>query len=508
MLDQSKLQYHPLADLFPLMEGEELDDLVRDIRTNGLHQPVVLFDGMILEGRNRYRACQLAGVDSRYELYGGTDPLSYVISLNLTRRHLDAGQRAMVAARLVNVRQGERTDLQLSANLRKVDQATAARLLQVSERSVQHAKVVQEQAPTEVVVAVEQGKIAVSTAAEIASLSPALQREIAEGIASNPPGRRAIKQIAKQIRAEGRAAKHAERQKTLEAISANDPHLPTGRLFSVVLIDVPRRTTFYSDVTGSEKAPENHYPTMSFEQLINFPIDKFAAQDSILLYWSTAASLIDDLEIIAEWGFISFRPRDGLGKLSRPNGVALPPLPGGQYGSHQIWSKVRKGAQTGTGHWFRDQHEILIAARRGNIPAPLPGTQDKSVFDAPTGLHSQKPGEHVRRWIDRCWPDLTKIEMFARGKPPTGWVFWGNQAQVDSLQLAEGIRQGHCGFEEVQTTDVPHRGGPGALEIATQSTTAPEGIPRPNGEQVARPQEEPPPRSNREAPPLLLSDCH
>jgi hypothetical protein len=101
-------------------------------------------------------------------------------------------------------------------------------------------------------------------------------------------------------------AKHAERQKTLEVISANNPDLPTGRLFSVVLIDVPRRRKFYSGVTGSEKAPENHYPTMSFEQLINFPIDSFAARDSVLLYWSTAASLVDDLEIIAEWGLFHF----------------------------------------------------------------------------------------------------------------------------------------------------------------------------------------------------------
>jgi len=57
---------HPLASLFPPMEGEEFDKLVADIRDNGLQQMIVLHDGMILDGRNRYRACKVAGATPRY----------------------------------------------------------------------------------------------------------------------------------------------------------------------------------------------------------------------------------------------------------------------------------------------------------------------------------------------------------------------------------------------------------------------------------------------------------
>jgi ParB-like nuclease domain len=96
------LDSHPAADLFPLLEVEspEFGELVQDIREHGLLQPIVLCDGKILDGRNRYRACQHAGVEPRYEEWSGESPTAYVLSLNLHRRHLthDARRRATGAA--------------------------------------------------------------------------------------------------------------------------------------------------------------------------------------------------------------------------------------------------------------------------------------------------------------------------------------------------------------------------------------------------------------------------
>lgn len=91
---------HEAADLFPLMEGDEFDDLVADIADNGLKNPVVLLpDGRLLDGRNRVAACDKSGTPVVATTYHGDDPTGYVLSLNVHRRHLTASQRAMIAAK-------------------------------------------------------------------------------------------------------------------------------------------------------------------------------------------------------------------------------------------------------------------------------------------------------------------------------------------------------------------------------------------------------------------------
>lgn len=90
---------HPAAALFPALAPDELDQLVADIKTHGLQQPIVLQpDGTLLEGRNRQAACKKARVAPTYEVYEGDDPWGFVMSANVHRRHLNSGQRAMALA--------------------------------------------------------------------------------------------------------------------------------------------------------------------------------------------------------------------------------------------------------------------------------------------------------------------------------------------------------------------------------------------------------------------------
>jgi hypothetical protein len=103
----SRYEFHPLANVLPLIEGAQFDDLVADIKASGLHDPIVIHNDLILDGRNRYRACLAAGVDPVFVPYRGDDPVAFVISVNLRRRHLDESQRAMVAARLATLRLGD-----------------------------------------------------------------------------------------------------------------------------------------------------------------------------------------------------------------------------------------------------------------------------------------------------------------------------------------------------------------------------------------------------------------
>lgn len=90
MPTQDLYEFHPVAhQLFPLIQGTEFSQLVSDIKTNGLHEPMWLYDGKIIDGRNRYRACFKAGVAPVFRRWSGEGSLvAFVVSLNLHRRHL------------------------------------------------------------------------------------------------------------------------------------------------------------------------------------------------------------------------------------------------------------------------------------------------------------------------------------------------------------------------------------------------------------------------------------
>ena len=92
-------EIHATANLFPFIEGEDFDDLVRSLSEQGQHTPVVVADGVLLDGRNRLRACVAAGLKPIAVLYDGGDADAFALSVNIDRRHLSKGQRAMIAAR-------------------------------------------------------------------------------------------------------------------------------------------------------------------------------------------------------------------------------------------------------------------------------------------------------------------------------------------------------------------------------------------------------------------------
>jgi hypothetical protein len=100
-----KYNPHPLAEFFPLMEGQEFDELVGDIKRRGLHFPITIFDNQIIDGRTRYQACLKAGVEPRYVAFAGKaeDVPRFIISANIHRRHLKPQQRRELLKRLLNL---------------------------------------------------------------------------------------------------------------------------------------------------------------------------------------------------------------------------------------------------------------------------------------------------------------------------------------------------------------------------------------------------------------------
>jgi ParB-like chromosome segregation protein Spo0J len=156
--------FHPLADLFPMLDKESVGfkALIEDIKANRQHEPVWLLEGKILDGRNRYNACQHLGKDVLTREYIGSDPIGFVLSINLHRRHLNASQRAMVAAKLATFTHGGDRS---KAPIGGLTDAEAAKLLNVGERSVERARQVLAKGDPSLIEEVEQGQTSVAAAA-------------------------------------------------------------------------------------------------------------------------------------------------------------------------------------------------------------------------------------------------------------------------------------------------------------------------------------------------------
>lgn len=189
------VKWHPYSELFPWIEGPAFDDLKADIAANGIREPIVFFENQILDGRNRYMAARDLGIDYPRTEYSGDDPLGYVVSLNLRRRHLTEAQRSMVGARLAKLPQGVRADTAIAVSI--PTQAEAAETLNVSIDSIQRARTVQERGSPDLVAAVDAGSVSVSAAAEVAKLPVEEQQAIVEA------GPSAVRDAAKDIRENG-----------------------------------------------------------------------------------------------------------------------------------------------------------------------------------------------------------------------------------------------------------------------------------------------------------------
>jgi N6-adenosine-specific RNA methylase IME4 len=179
-------------------------------------------------------------------------------------------------------------------------------------------------------------------------------------------------------------------QLTAKTLTGPAPALPSGK-FNVILADPPWR---YENAVDPSRFIENHYPTMSLDEIKALAIP--AADDAVLYLWVTTPKNAEGLEVMEAWGF--------------------------KYRTGMVWVKDK----IGMGYYTRQRHELLLIGRRGDYPVPEPGVRPDSVIEAPRGRHSEKPSL-VYDLVEAMYPAASKLEMFARRQRP-GWTAWGNEA--------------------------------------------------------------------------------
>lgn len=199
-------ELHPLCTLFPRLSGAEFDALRDDIAANGLRQPIVLHGGMILDGGNRYRACVDAGVTPKFVEFDGGNLVSFVLSSNLHRRHMSAGQQAAIVASAQDWAKAQ-TVGNPAFRQQEAQSGNVAGLATVADRAAQSGASERTQ----------------RMADKVAKADPELAKQVAHGEVSLP---KAVEQVeAKQPKQEKPAAKPADGGDELARLRAENEAL-------------------------------------------------------------------------------------------------------------------------------------------------------------------------------------------------------------------------------------------------------------------------------------------
>jgi N6-adenosine-specific RNA methylase IME4/ParB-like chromosome segregation protein Spo0J len=185
------------------------------------------------------------------------------------------------------------------------------------------------------------------------------------------------------------------RKEKAAALAKTTRELPVGqRRWPILLADPPWGYQDVGIATPNRRA-DNHYPLLSLQQICALPVGQLLADDAIVFLWAISPLLLATNEVFSAWGL--------------------------DYRANLVWDKEI----IGTGYWVRNQHEHLLIAVKGNPPHPPHAVVPASVIRSRRREHSRKPDE-VHELIERMYPELPKLELFARKARP-GWDVWGNE---------------------------------------------------------------------------------
>lgn len=361
-------QFHEVAHIFPMMSADEYSALKLDIAANGLIEPIWLHEEKIIDGRNRYNACRDVGIKPTFRQYigePGAPLVAFVVSLNLKRRHLDAGQKAFIALEI---------EPMLAAFARERQRGGQGGVL-LTEK-IQEAS--RGEAASQAAAIVGTNAHYVADAKRLTAAAPELAAQVKAGTMKMPAAIQEMKRAQVVTRLE------SVEEKTAKELSGT---------YDVIVIDPPWPI---EKIEREERQNQVafEYPTMSIEDIAALEIP--AAEDCHIWLWTTQKYLPHAIELISTWSL--------------------------KYVCTFVWHKPGGFQPFGLPQY---NAEFAIYARKG-APSFVDLKDFKLCFDAPRGAHSEKPElfyEMVRRVTAG-----RRLDMFNR-RAIVGFDGWGKESE-------------------------------------------------------------------------------
>jgi len=355
-------------DLIPELAPEELFQLEENIKRDGCRDPLVLWNGVLVDGHNRYDICKrndlpFQTIERAFE--NRSEVIEWIITNQFGRRNLNSYIRATLALRLEseiaarakeNQLKGVRTTLSKGIDTKE----EIAKKANTSRTNITKVKKIEEKGSEEVKKALAKGEISINEA-------------------------------HKQIKAE--ETRQARVDNIVKISKGNSSLEQIAEFYPVVYVDPPWQ---YEYSETESRAIENQYPTMSLDEIKALKVSEITTKDCVMFMWATSPKLAESLELLDAWGFT--------------------------YKTCAVWDKQK----IGMGYYFRQQHELLLVGVKGKPPIPKPENRPSSVLSYPRGKHSAKPVE-IYEMLEAMYPEMPKLEMFCRS-PREGWGVWGNQS--------------------------------------------------------------------------------
>jgi N6-adenosine-specific RNA methylase IME4 len=360
-----------LESLIPPLSNEEFKQLERNILEEGIREPLITWNGILIDGHNRYRI--VMEHDMNYETlekeFENINRVKeWMINNQFGRRNLSNYQRSILALELEYV---FREKAKEKEQFRKTTS-------QISDESLPEISTKKELAKI--------ANVSHDTIAKVKKIQSNATPEVKEKLNT---GTMSINEAYKEIKKEEIEIKRKEIRDTFEKqdVQVKD------KKYRIIYADPPWK--YGNAMPEYVTEPQDYYLLMNTEDICAMPIKDITEKDAVLFLWSTSPHLPEALEVAKAWGFT--------------------------YKTTFIWDKIKHNM----GHYNSVRHEILLVCTKGACTPDVKRLFDSVVSEERTE-HSKKPNV-FREIIETIYTYGNKIELFAR-ETPEGWDVFGNQS--------------------------------------------------------------------------------